>query len=117
LGVLFSGLGLAGVLGYWSSNAVLERRVGLYWKGRVPKAIRHWAETPIALERIVAVQVCSFHVQDSDSNYTAYEINLVLTEPLGERINLMSHGKRSAIESDAATVAEFLNCPVLDHIF
>lgn len=118
-GGFFVILGVVGMLGYTSlSKAVMDRRVGLYWKGRPPRAIRSWVQPPVALEKIAAVQVCSLVVWGSEGDrFTAYEMNLLLTDPLGERIHLMSHGERSGIESDAKQVAEFLNRPILNHIF
>ena len=114
--VLFCGLALAGFTGWFgAARAVLDRRIGLYWKNRMPKAIRKWCPATLPLETILAVQVCSKRVSDSDRYFVTYEINLVLSDPPGERICLMSHGNKKAILRDAQITADFLRQPLLDH--
>jgi hypothetical protein len=116
LGTVFVLLGAAGYFGYLGSPmAVLDRQVGLWWKGRPPKKTRAWVQPPVSLENIAAVQICSKWISGQKSSYMTYEINLVTIDPAGERINLMSHGKQSAVRTDAAQLAEFLAAPLLDH--
>ncbi|MBN1942188.1 MAG: hypothetical protein JW849_02735 [Phycisphaerae bacterium] len=110
-------LGLAGLMGWIGlPSAVLDRRIGLYWRGRPPRAIRAWVQPPLPLEAIAAVQICSKRVSSQNGSYTAYQINLVLSEPPGERIYFLSHGNKKAILHDAQQVADFLSRPVLEHV-
>ena len=72
-------------------------------------------EIPLTL--VVAVQIVSGWIRgDSETpSYTAFEINLVLSQPPGERLAVTAHSKEIAIRSDAQRLAEFLNVPLLDH--
>jgi hypothetical protein len=71
------------------------------------------------LSDIVAVQICSVlaSVTSDESSWGVfvYEINVVLRRPLSKRINITAGENGSQIRSDAATFAEFLSVPLLDH--
>ncbi|MBN1554384.1 MAG: hypothetical protein JXA11_06540 [Phycisphaerae bacterium] len=111
-------LGMGGLTGWLGIPlTVMDRRVGLYWKRRIPKKARTWARPPLPLESIAAVQICSGRVRSQYGNYTVHQINLVTADPPGERFCLISHGKKNAIRNDARQIAEFLHRPLLDHSF
>ena len=77
---------------------------------------------PLPLTAVASVQITSGHVTEDklgdsspDSDYTAYEINLVLRDPPGERLTLTAHNDEPHIRADAQRLAEFLDVPLLDH--
>lgn len=72
------------------------------------------AELPLRL--VAAVQMVSGRIYPSeDPSYIAYQINLVLSKPPGERLAIMAHAKEQEICSDARRLADFLSVPLLDH--
>lgn len=110
-------LGVGGLTGWLGIPlTVLDRRVGMYWKRRTPGSIRAWARPPLLLESVAAVQICSKQIHSQYGNYTIYQINLVMADPSGERVCLLSHGYLKAIRSDAKQVSDFLGRPLLEHI-
>ncbi len=54
----------------------------------------------------------SERISGDKSTYYSYEINLVLKD--GSRINAVDHGKKSKVQEDAKTLAEFLDKPLWD---
>ncbi len=66
----------------------------------------------VRLKEIHALQLISEYVSGDKSSYYSYELNLVLKD--GSRINVIDHGKRSAIHQDAHTLANFLGIPCWD---
>lgn len=48
-------------------------------------------------------------------SYTVYQVNLVIQRPDGCRVNLFSDTDRFYAHDDAATLADFLRVPLLDH--
>ena len=118
MGAGFALLGLLGLLGKLGGSPItLDRRQGRLWTRRRkfgPKA--HGEGLP--LDEIVAVQICSHPVRDSESSYIAYELNLVLhelSEKGSRRVTVTSHAKESALRADAKALAEFLGVELLDH--
>ena len=70
----------------------------------------------LPLRFVAAVQIASGLVSASDGpNYTAYQANLVLNQPPGERITLMAHSREQQVRADARRLAEFIGVPLLDH--
>lgn len=70
----------------------------------------------VALSDIAAIQVLAVEIGTAiDVIVTTYEINLVFTEPAGERIWLRSHGNSNKAKQAAAQLAVLLNRPVLEH--
>jgi MFS family permease len=74
----------------------------------------------VALDDIVALQVCSKKVKTGGGKYggsclvDSYQLNLVLREGAPEtRLNLMAHCKRKYLLEDARRLAEFLGKPLL----
>lgn len=62
------------------------------------------------LKKVHALQLISEYVRGDKSSYYSYELNLVLKD--GERINVIDHGDRSAIQRDAQALAGFLGKPL-----
>jgi hypothetical protein len=118
MGAGFALLGLLGLLGKLGGSPItLDRRQGRLWTRRRKFGRRARGEG-LPLDEIVAVQICSHPVRDSESSYIAYELNLVLHE-FGEkeprRVTVTSHAKESALRADAKALAEFLGVELLDH--
>jgi hypothetical protein len=72
-------------------------------------------EREIAVADVAAVQVCGAYDPAGEGQHTRYEMNLVLREPPGERVGLVRETDRSAVTSDAQSLAEFLGVPLWDH--
>jgi len=70
----------------------------------------------LGFDDIAAVQICTV-----DDKYGAegprwsWEINLVLNNPSGKRINLLAHSNSGRIRDEATRFAGFLGKPLLDH--
>lgn len=61
------------------------------------------------LDTIKALQILPERVRGDKSSYTSYEINLVFED--GSRYNIVDHGHRKSIETDAVTLSDFLEVP------
>jgi hypothetical protein len=110
---------LAGTLGFanlwelWRFSADCNQRIVTLKPG-----ILNWKQYPqiIGFDQVAAVQLCSRVIDSSEGgSYTVIELNLVLCEPPGIRIPLMSHGDRPSILQSANTLAAALHRPLLDH--
>jgi len=79
----------------------------------------------VAVSDIAGIQICSrlvepasfgsMHSHKAVQDYATYEMNVVLAEPEGKRIFIMSHAVEAAVRADAARLAAFLGTRVLDH--
>lgn len=72
----------------------------------------------IALRDIRALQICSGMISNTDGegkSYRAFQLNLVLGDPPGQRIPLVAHAKGEALRRDAEQLAQFIRVPLLDH--
>lgn len=107
----------------WMTPRVFDKGRRLYWKGRrAPDSGTHQEiknkRTFCQLKEIYAIQLISERCHSSSSSssrrrtYYSYELNLVLND--GNRINVVDHGNRKLIRSDAAKLAEFLGVPLWD---
>ena len=114
IGSLFALLGLAGCTGLLVGRYALDRQSGLITKKVWQRGLFRGG-LGVELSRVAAVQACSRHVTDSDWSYWCHELNLVLNDPPGERINLMSHGNQQRLLEDANRLAEFLHVRLLMH--
>ncbi|OHB58152.1 MAG: hypothetical protein A2Y12_07765 [Planctomycetes bacterium GWF2_42_9] len=104
-----------GMLYFWTSPIVFDKRNGYFWKGRKsPDNVYNIDQTKTCtkLEKIKTIQLLSEHCTSKDSSYVSYEINLVLDD--GKRINVVDHGKLTRIRSDAEKLSAFLGKPVMD---
>jgi hypothetical protein len=114
VGGLFGLVGIAGVL----SLRTIEVRQDLRRITIASPDFRILRKVPacFSFEDIAAVQICSQRVQPNEGrDYTAYEVNLVLHTPPGERVHLFGHAKENDLKADARQLADFLNVPLLDH--
>jgi hypothetical protein len=69
-------------------------------------------ETKKALSDVIALQLLTKEVVDSESNnYNSYELNLVLKD--GSRQNVICHGNFKNLKKDSDTLSMYLNVPVL----
>lgn len=112
--------GLVGANLLYSINrpTIFSKKDRIYWKGR-DKPIPLFSlftskgdHVIVDLENIKAIQFLPERIVDSDSNYTSYEINIVLNND--ERINVVDHGSKTAARKDAYILADFLDVPILD---
>lgn len=114
VGLVFTLVG--GGLGYnGTAPIVFDKRRSAFWKGRTaPHEMANRASHPkyAPLDEIHALQLISELCSSDDGSYYSYELNVVLTD--GSRINVVDHGKLGLLQSDAATIAEFLEVPVWD---
>jgi len=91
-----------------NKTVVIRRWLWTYFKKRAEYSFRE----------IAALQLCTYYPNsddDENSCYKATELNLVLTDPPGERIGLMCHSQEDDIRKDARKLADFLGKPLLDH--
>jgi len=113
--LMFGGLGLLFcAMGVWMLSRPrlrFDKPLGMYFAGARPRpgdAVTD--EQQGRLADIHALQLLAERVSSDDGNYWSYELNLVLIH--GQRVNVMDHGKRSAIEISARALAEFLDRPL-----
>lgn len=65
----------------------------------------------IKFEDIAGLQIIAEEVS-GESTYYSYELDLVLREPQGQRVNVMDHGKGTRVQHEAEQLAELLGVPV-----
>lgn len=111
-GLVFGGAGV------WMLRSAMTPRVfdlahGYYCKDRKkpehafdPSSIKDY----VPLGEVHAIQLLSEYCRGNKSSYTSYELNLVLKD--GSRINVIDHGKRSALLQDAETLSQFISKPL-----
>lgn len=115
-GLVFGGVG-ALMLDSHFIPIVFNRRIGLYWKARLPIVDRLFTNKKafsVKIEDIKSVQLLKEHVSSSDGSYDSYEINLVLEN--NERLNVVDHGNEESARKDAAHLAKFLNVSLLSRV-
>jgi len=97
-----------------SCPRVFDKSSGFYWKGREEpnQMINPEYQKYTKLNDIHALQIISERVRGNKSNYTSYELNLIMKDK--SRINIVDHGNINALRSDSAILGEFLNVPVWD---
>ena len=110
VGVTFVTIALLGLSGRFGSVRVRADRTS-----RALTVGRGAAERRHPFDDLAALQVCSRAVANAKHPYVAFELNLILTDPPGERISLTCHANSEALQRDATDLAEFLGVPLLDH--
>ncbi len=117
VGSVFFLIGLFGLLGKLGTKPMIfDRQQGrMIQKGQKPDIFSGTVGVP--LDDIAALQICSHFEsgQEAGDSYVSYQLNVILREPPGQRINLMDHGVEYDLRADAKRLAEFLNKPLLDH--
>jgi len=68
-----------------------------------------------SLDQIGAIQICTDYEMKRHKNFNYYELNLILDEPPGYRINVNTYYVESDIHKDAKTISEFIKKPLIDH--
>ncbi|MCF6288594.1 MAG: hypothetical protein L3J53_05080 [Proteobacteria bacterium] len=94
---------------------VFDRTMGLVWVGhKTPKLSgeQKSKQNLIYFNDIYAIQILFERVRANKSNYTSYEINLILKD--ATRFNVIDHGNYTQIILDAETLSEFLGKPIWD---
>jgi len=119
-GLVFLGVGV-GMFIAFSRPITFDKMVGYYWRGRQSPDMMFGdvpdSEKYVPLEEIYALQIISEYCRSSGKNsssYHSYELNLVLRDR--SRLNVVDHGKYSALRSDAEILADFLGIPLWDRI-
>lgn len=113
-GLIFAGAG--GLMWYFMGKPrVFDKLTGMYWLGHkepdyIYKVAREVSENQARLSDIHAIQLISEYIRSDKSSYYSYELNLILK--CGKRLNVIDHGKKSEIISDARKLSEFLGVPV-----
>jgi len=91
---------------------VFDKIQGYYYKGKKPflNSFNHVASKDCCLlDDIYAIQLIAERCSGKNSYYS-YELNLVLRD--ASRINVIDHGSKEWVNSDAQTLSEFLNKPI-----
>ncbi|MBN2652283.1 MAG: hypothetical protein JXR63_07865, partial [Spirochaetales bacterium] len=81
---------------------IFDRAKGLFWKGR--KEPNNYSDNSTLknfayLDDIHALQLISEYCRSDKSSYYSYELNLVLEN--GQRINVVDHGNKVKLRTDA----------------
>jgi hypothetical protein len=117
LGCIFTGVGVIGffigigtrrvIADKTQKTVLIDRGIEGHFKGKIL----------LRFDQIAAVQICSGHASAEGGRwgYIGYEINLVLNEPKGKRINLVGQYYKDQLRTEARQFAEFLEKPLLDH--
>lgn len=113
-------VGVWGLTGLGAVRAVFDKSTG---RLAVTGAARREGDVPkvIPLSSILAVQTIRRWVHRTSSrqtraeqSYWGWQLILVLRDPPGARIRLMSHGGEGALRHDAHQLAAFLDVPLLE---
>ncbi|MCE2571217.1 hypothetical protein [Motilimonas eburnea] len=111
-GAAFAGVGwfLLGV----NRRLVMDLEQGIYYRGKWQPDLTDEGKQGY-LKEVAALQVLTELVSSTSegrtSRFYSYELNLVLRN--AQRVNIMDHGNKKALDNDAYTVAKELGLPVL----
>ena len=94
---------------------VFDLQSSLFYVGWKPPehGARDASDAVTSLSEVYALQLIS-HASSGDSNYTAYELNLVLRDK--RRVHVLCHGDAKRLREDARTLAGRLGKPLWDGI-
>lgn len=113
-GLIFFGVG-SYIFYSYSKPIVFDKISGLYWKGfKQPErsVSRKSLKNGVRINDIYALQIIEEYISGDKKNYYSYELNLVLGN--GDRVNVIDHGNRQKLRSDADVLSKFLGKPVWD---
>lgn len=99
----------------YSKPIVFDKLSGQYWKGwkKPERSVgREPLENGAWLRNIYALQIIEEYIRNDDNSYYSYELNLVLRN--GERLNVIDHGSKRKLLSDAQVLSKFLDKPIWD---
>lgn len=85
-----------------------DAQLGCYWRSR--GAGDPPGSDAVPLSSIRGLQITPERIVNSESDYDAYELNLVLAE--GRRVNVLDHGNLPELHADATRIAGFLRVPL-----
>ena len=114
-GCVFALPGLLGVLGVFGGNRPkiidLSRGVMEIPQGKVPVPE---LTTGMPLNRLAALQLCTYVVRSKNSSTTMYELNAILRGEDGLRIGLLDDSNRPRLEKQIQTLTTMLRLPLID---
>ncbi len=119
-GIFFGGVFLtAGLLlfKFMTKPAVFDTFYGYFYKGKKRPTdhigLNRDDKNPmVKLSDVKAIQILRERISSKNGSYYSYEINLVLAD--ASRVNVVDHGKHTAIIEDAETLATALGIPLWD---
>jgi hypothetical protein len=85
------------------NHRYFDAELGRYWSTRK-------ASEPVPLSSIRGLQITPERVIGPESDYDAYELNLVLVD--GRRVNVLDHGNLEQLHADAKQIAAFSRVPL-----
>lgn len=113
-GLIFFGAGFFMFRSY-SKPVMFDKMVGYFWKGWT-KPDRYRSDKRVVgsvrIDDIHALQIVSEYIRGDKSSYYSYELNIVTRD--GKRHNIIDHGDREDMLSDAEKLSDFLGVPVWD---
>ena len=118
IGMLGLGITALGAIALWDCGirVTFDRRSGRYRSNRPLITPTHFTRLDDGLDNIAALQICRGHSAfGRRRGYQWHQVNLVLKDPPAKRVPLMTQVGAEALRADAEALAEFLDCPVLDH--
>jgi len=107
-----------GILFCWRDNGrvTFDLRRERYWTNHRLNGPKLFGRFEGQIDNVAAMQLCrSTKVVTRSRFFSWYQLNLVLSDPPGDRFCLMSHAAAEAVRADGAELAEFLHKPLLDH--
>ena len=109
--LIFIGVGIF-IIKKFNSTITFNKSSGYFHRSKKNEvtslAVQEGAHN-FKLDTIKALQILPERVRGDKSSYTSYEINLVFED--GSRYNIVDHGHRKSIETDAVTLSDFLGVP------
>ena len=123
IGLVFAAVGWFGLFGRFGPSPItFDLAQGVMTKrgGKMP--VPELA-TGLSLDRLAALQVCSYSVSRYDSSsshsrstsYSVYELNAILTEPVGRRFTLISDCARERLMNQGNELARLLGLQLIDN--
>ncbi|MCD2259020.1 hypothetical protein [Psychroserpens luteolus] len=88
---------------------VFDKSINRFYKG-FHKDKTKIRKDLIRLSDIVAIQIIGEIIEDDDSKFNSFELNIVLSNT--SRINITDHNNLKGIIADAETLSKFLDIPI-----
>lgn len=109
-------LGISVFIGYRNfKKSSFDFLNGIYWKGyRAPASSDEIGKRKNCayIKDIGGLQIIRERIRSRNSNYTSFELNLVLKD--GSRLNVIDHSNLSNLRKEAKRLAARLNVPLWD---
>lgn len=114
-GGVFAAVGIGLII--FPRPRVFDLRYGWFWSGDKSLAREQdfmKLKKSTRISEIAAIQVISEHLSgNKGGSYSSWEINLVSDD--GKRLNVMDHGNKKSIDTDAQKLADFLGVPIWEN--